>query len=321
MQVKSIDFLLTLKCPSKCKHCSYRAGPERTGFMSLRDAERWLTELLNTQPLKSFTVHGGEPFLYFEVLKGIFRKVKELGVQERWVITNGYWAKDFKIAKEYLNELKEAGLLGITFSVDAFHQEYIPLETVRTGIEAAVQIGFEKVAVDSYFLGCEDSDNEYDISTENAISGLKGLSDVQFSRFKATFEGRAAELIADDTEIENKVPTGKCQFPFWLGGDLKNPEGIEIDFEGNVTLCPGISIGNAKSESSVDILKGYDYRNHPIIKILAEEGPIGLMDLAREKGYEREQKYINECHLCYEMRKFLYQYYSHYLKPVSCYSG
>jgi len=72
MQVKGVDFLLTFRCPSKCKHCCYKAGPERTGFMKLEDAEQWLTELAETQPLQSLTVHGGEPFLYFDVLKGIF---------------------------------------------------------------------------------------------------------------------------------------------------------------------------------------------------------------------------------------------------------
>lgn len=319
MQIKSVDFLLTFRCPSKCKHCCYRAGPDRTGFIDLEQAEKWLTELIEIQPLQSITVHGGEPFLYFKVLKGIFKKAKEFGIQERWVITNGYWAKDAKVAKRKLFELKEAGLLCITFSVDAFHQEYIPIENVKTGIKAATKIGFEKVAVDSYILGTEYSDNEYNIMTRYAISHLKDFPNVRFAKFPVDLEGRASDFLVDYVEPATEAPAGRCQFPFWLGGDLKNPEGIEVDHEGNVTFCPGICIGNAKDQSLIDIIKNYNYQKHPIIKIIAEEGPIGLLLLAKEKGYREDKKFINECHFCYEMRKFLNPYYPKYLVPASCY--
>jgi len=319
MQVKGVDFLLTFKCPSKCKHCCYKAGPERKGFMNLEDGEQWLTELVDTQPLQSLTVHGGEPFLYFDILKGIFKKARELGIKERWVITNGYWTETKEIAERKLSELKEAGLLCITFSVDAFHQEYIPLTKVKTGIEAATKIGFKKVAVDSYFLGVEDSDNVYNASMRNAIRDLGELHNVRFAKFPTDFEGRASAELVDYVEPATLVPDCECKFPFWLGGDLKNPKGIEIDHKGNLTFCPGICIGNTKSKSLPEILENYDYFEHPIIRIITEEGPIGLMQLAKEKGYKEDRKYINECHLCYEMRKFLKPFYPQYLVPANCY--
>jgi len=319
MQLKGLDFLLTFKCPSKCKHCSYRAGPERTGFITLEEAEKWLTDLSKTQVLQAITVHGGEPFLYFGILKGILKKAKELDINERWVITNAYWAENEEIAEKKLSELKEVGLKCITFSVDAFHQEYIPINTVKTGIEAATKIGFDKVAVDSYILGTEDSNNEYNIMTRYTISHLKDLTNVRFAKFPADLEGRAVDFLVDYVEPATEAPAGRCQFPFWLGGDLKNPEGIEIDFQGNVTFCPGICIGNAKDQSLNDIIKNYNYQKHPIIKIIAEEGPIGLIQLAKEKGYKEDKKFINECHLCYEMRRFLQPHYPEYLAPASCY--
>lgn len=319
MQVKGVDFLLTFKCPSKCRHCSYKAGPERIGFMDLTDTERWLTELTDTQLFQSLTVHGGEPFLYFEVLKEILKKAKELKVPQRWVITNGYWAKTKAIAEKKLDELKKSGLSCITFSADAFHQEYIPLETVRTGIEAATRIGFDMIAVDSYLLGSEDADNVYNTLTKKISEGLGELPNVQFSMFPADFEGRATDLLIEYVEPRAEIPTGRCELPYWLGGDLENPEGIEIDFEGNVTLCPGICIGNAINQSLPEVLKSYDYRYHPIIRIIVEEGPIGLLRLATAKGYKEDRKFVDECHLCYEMRKFLRRYYTRYLSPENCY--
>jgi len=318
MQIKSVDFLLTFKCPSKCKHCSYKAGPERTGHMKLADVERYLKELTNTQPVQAITAHGGEPFLYFELLKQIMKKAKELKLPRRWVITNGYWAKTKAIARKKLVELKEAGLQCITFSVDGFHQEYIPLESVKNGIEVAASLGFEKVCVDSYFLVDPNSDNSYNILTRNALERLGELDNVEINRYQADFEGRGAELVKY-VETKAELPAGKCPLPFWIGGNLKNPKTIEIDFEGNVTLCPGICIGNTKTQLLSQILQNYDYHAHPILSIIAEKGPIGLLEVAVAKGFKQHQKFVNECHLCYKVRKFLRPYCPQFLAPEGCY--
>ena len=318
MKVKGGDFLLTFKCPSKCRHCSYKAGPERTGHMKTADAERYLKELTDTQPLKSIAVHGGEPFLYFKLLKHVMKTAKELKLSQTWVITNGYWAKTKTKAEKKLTELKNAGLTCITFSVDAFHQEYIPLETVKNGIEAAATVGFERVCVDSYFLASPNSDNPYDILTRKTLEKLGKIDNVEINKWQARIGGRAAEL-AKHLPPKPETPTGRCQLPFWIGGNLKNPEAIEIDCEGNVTLCPGISIGNAKHQSLAQILQNYNYRDHPILSIITEEGPIGLLKIAKAKGFKENQKFVNECHLCHETRKFLRPHYPTHLAPASCY--
>ncbi|MFX0091157.1 MAG: radical SAM protein [Candidatus Hodarchaeota archaeon] len=320
MQIKSVDFLLTFKCPAKCKHCSYKAGPERKGHIDLKDAEGYLEELVKIQPLESITVHGGEPFLCFEQLKGIMKKAKELNLPQRGVITNSYWAKTQVVAKEKLIELKEAGLTRITFSFDAFHQEYIPVENVKNAIISAVNIGFDKLWVDSYFLGGLNADNIYNNSTRNArkvIENLKESDKFEINNYKADFEGRGAELV-EYVEPKAEIPSGRCPQPFWIGGELKSPTTIEIDCEGNVTLCPGICIGNTKNQSLGKIIQEYNYSSHPILSKIVKEGPIGLLKTARIKGF-KQQTFADECHLCYEVRKFLSPHYPQHLAPASCY--
>jgi len=314
-----IDFLVTFRCPSRCKHCCYRAGPERKGNMQSRDVQRYLEELSNTQTLESVGAHGGEPFLYFELLLSFFRKARELGIDKRWVITNGFWAKTNKIARMKLEKLKNAGLKSITFSVDGFHQEFIPLDTVKKGIKASTKIGFERVCVDSYFLGCPDNKNSYNLTTKRALEELSNMEGVEFHLRKADFEGRGAEL-ANKIELKEEIPRGKCQAPFWIGEDIRNPRGVEIDFAGNVTLCPGIRIGKVGSRSLTQILEDYNCSEHPILSIIAREGPIGLWKLASEKGFSQKKNFADECHLCYEMRKFLRQHYPQHLAPMNCYS-
>jgi hypothetical protein len=319
MEVKSADFLATFRCPSKCKHCSYKAGPERSGCMKLDDAETYLQDLAETQSLQSIGAHGGEPFLCFELLRGIMEKARALGIQRTWVITNGYWAKDKAAAKEKLAELKEAGLTRITFSVDGFHQEFIPLKNVIGGIDAATDLGFDRICVDSHFLDEPNTSSFYDNLTRKGLVDLEKLGDVEIHRRRIGFEGRAAAELAKYVNPRTEIPHGKCQLPFWIGGNLDNPEGIEIDFEGNVTLCPGICIGNTRTTPLTRILESYDVADHPILSIIAEEGPVGLLKTAIAKGYSRRRKFIDECHLCYEMRRFLRPFHPHHLSPEGCY--
>lgn len=286
--------------------------------MTIADAEKYLKEVTDTQPLQSAGAHGGEPFLHFELLKHIMEQARELKVPRRWVITNGFWATTEATAQRRLAELKEAGLTNITFSVDSFHQEYIPLETVRNGLEAATAVGFDKVNVDSYYLGNPESDSHLNVSTRDALASLSDLDGIEFHSWQADCEGRGAEL-AEYIESKEAPPTGKCRLPFWIGGDLKNPEAVEIDWEGNVTLCPGICIGNTRNQSLKQILQTYDCLEHPILSTIAEEGPIGLLKIAEAKGFEQHHKFVDECHLCYETRKFLRPHYPQHLAPEECY--
>lgn len=289
--------------------------------MQLDRATQWLSELCGAQSIESLTVHGGEPFLYFDKVAAILSKARELGIHHRWIITNGFWAENGDVAGEKLKVLKEAGLTAITFSIDAFHQEYVPFDRVRCGIECAVKLDFDTVAVDSYFLFNQHDENRYNIETMGYIDGLERLQKVEINRFVAGFEGRASELLPQEEYMQERIPAGRCRPPFWLGGDLRGPKTIEMDYEGNVTLCPGISIGNVREKSISEILRKYDYREHPIIKIIIEKGPIGLFELAKLYGYDGNGGFIDECHLCYKMRKYLFSHFRQYLAPAGCYQA
>jgi MoaA/NifB/PqqE/SkfB family radical SAM enzyme len=286
--------------------------------MKQEDAERYLTELTNTNPLHSITVHGGEPFLYFKHLKHIVKAAKDLDIPRRGVITNSYWAKTKGIAGKKLQELNEAGLTQITFSVDAFHQEFIPLENVINAIISATNIDFDNIWIDSYFIADVNAVNPYNDKNREILKNLEEMDINNINKYVAGFEGRGADL-AKYGEVKDGIPSGKCPLPFWIGGDLTAPTTVEIDWEGNVTLCPGISIGNTRIHSLVEILQNYDCSIHPILSKISKEGPKGLVNIAEAKGFKQDILFVNECHLCYELRKFLQPFYPQYLAPSSCY--
>ena len=319
MKVQGVSFLLTFRCNSECKHCAYQAGPQGRGVIDTNNAKRWLKELVETQPLRWLTLHGGEPFLYLELMMEILHLAKELGVPRRGAITNGFWAKDQETARQILENLRHSGLNCITFSVDGFHQEFVPFHKVRQAIEAATIVGFEKVWIDGYYLESLNAENQYDRMTRKLLDELADVDGIEISSYKVDLEGRGANHLIEFATLLDELPNKKCQLPFWLGGNLRSPEVVEIDYEGNVTLCPGICIGSAGNDSILKIIEGYNYREHPIIRVLEEEGPLGLYHLAEALQLNPRSAFADECHLCYEMRRLLHRHYPNHLAPAQCY--
>jgi hypothetical protein len=318
INIKNVDFLLTFKCPAECQHCSYKASPKRTGFIKQKEAAEYLKVLNNNQTIESVWVHGGEPFLYYDCLKYIIKEADKLNTPRKGVITNSYWAKNEKVALKKLERLKKVGLTQITFSVDFFHQEFIPIKYVRNALKSAVEVGFETIYVDSYFVNDIITENYLNQITNNNLKLLEDIEGVQFHKYPMSVEGRCTDLI-NHLVLKNELPSGKCPIPFWIDGDLRDPGTIEIDCEGNVTLCPGICIGNANIQSLTKIIKNYDIEKHAILSIIWNEGPIGLLKIAKDHGFQKNQTYFNECHLCYELRKFLQPIYPYSLAPKDCY--
>jgi MoaA/NifB/PqqE/SkfB family radical SAM enzyme len=287
--------------------------------MTVECAENWLRGLVESQPIDAITIHGGEPFLHFDLMKKLISEARALRIPRRGAITNGYWAESKVAARAILRDLKSAGLNRITFSLDGFHQEFVPLERARAGIEAALELEIGKGWVDAYLVNPENPENPYDRSTSKGLNACSNLEGVECAEFRARVEGRAADRLLPFLSPLPEVPRGMCRLPRWLGGDLESPGVVEIDPEGNVTLCPGLCIGNARAQSIGEILETYDYRTHPIIRVIAEKGPVGLLSLARSRGYKDDRKFVDECHLCYEMRRFLSPHYSEHLVPTSVY--
>ncbi|NHJ33108.1 MAG: 4Fe-4S cluster-binding domain-containing protein [Asgard group archaeon] len=321
MNIIGLDFLLTFKCTAKCLHCCNNAGPELSGVMNYKDAVGYLHDLTATQEIQNIVIHGGEPTLYINLLGKIIGKAKDYEIPKRGIITNCYWAHDLKFAKKRLEKLQEAGLNQLILSADYFHSQFVPQEYVRNIATLASKMQFDKIYIDSYFIGSMDTENKFNNVTREIIQKLTVLQDlpnVVLSSYVARFIGRVSNLVSY-VETKDEIPSGKCPLPHWIGGDLASPTTIEIDHSGNVTLCPGICLGNTKDKSVTNILDNYDCEKHPILSILNKEGPIGLLELAKDKGYEVEKKFVDECHLCYEMRKELREFYPKELAPKSAY--
>lgn len=212
--------------------------------------------------------------------------------------------------------LRESGLANICFSVDSFHQEWIPFTAVLTCLEEALSFDFSTVSVDACFLEGREADNPWDRKTSELLTCILQQG-VEVNERRLTLYGRGSEL----AQCLNKelLPGGRCSPPFWLGSNLKSPSTVELDPYGNVTLCPGIRIGDACKRPLSTILTDYDYRGRPLLSVIIEEGPIGLVDLMEDLSIEYPEQYVDECHMCYELRRLLRPHYREELGPSRCY--
>ena len=318
MELKGLDLILTYECTGRCAHCCYRAGPGRNETMTVAEVEGYLAAVAD-HPLEWILLFGGEPFTCYELLRECVALAAPLAPV--LVFTNGCWATDPDTARRRLAGLQEAGLDHILFSVDAFHQAHVPLERIAIGVEAARELGYGTIELDNRCLGEPDADNPFNRRTREIMAHLAELCDltgVNVIRGPSRMVGRAADVLSPYLATQPTLPT-KCPLPDYLGGDIHAPTGVEIHPGGWINLCAGLALGNAQQRPLDKILADYASDSHPIIRVLAREGPAGLLRLAQRHGYSPTGGYVDGCHLCYQARRFLRPRYPHHLAPAHLY--
>ena len=272
--------------------------------MEIEDGLRYLEETVAVARLDSFMIFGGEPMLYPERTIRLFRKANELEIPEIELITNGFWGRDPKTARKLATELREAGVTDVLISVDAFHLPHIPLGGPRNAAMASVDAGIKRVRWNIAVLESIEAQNKYDRRTREIAQILEPL-DIEMSLNEIWPQGRAR------TNLKHFFPKQS------LKGDcprkentLANPTCISLDPAGWASTCWFMAIGNAKKASLSKLLTDYSWEKHPITRILVEKGPMGLSDLQECEGFSlQEDEYIDKCHLCCELRRYMRKAY------------
>lgn len=158
-----IEFVVTMACTGKCKHCSQgeHKSTEKIDKVLAADAVRRIAQ---EYAIKSVMTFGGEPLLSYETVCEIHKAAREMDIPKRQLITNGYFSKNPERIKHVAKEIIESGVNEILLSVDAFHQETIPLEYVKAFINA-VNVPDVKLRVHPAWLVSADDYNPYNNTT------------------------------------------------------------------------------------------------------------------------------------------------------------
>jgi hypothetical protein len=321
--------LLSYKCSGACKHCMYSCSPEwDADWVSEADIINYLLQLsakIKPSPYGRESVDlnsglhftGGEPFLNFKLLLQAARIACEIGIPSTFVETNCYWCGDDEVTEDKLRQLKDAGLKGITISVNPFILEYVSFERTERAIRASKKVFGRNVIVYQDFF----------------YRQFKQLG----IRSSLSFEDYIEKAGPGSFDYAEMIPMGR--FPYKLGhlfkrqkaesffaqsckARLTSPYHIHIDNYGNYIggFCGGISLGDAHDLSL--IFDGVDLDKRPVLKALVT-GTEELYKLGQELSYEElSEGYVSACHLCMDIRKHLVQQTDEFceLRPKKIYT-
>lgn len=163
-----IEFVVTMACTGHCKHCSEGEHVFTGEHIDGELAAQAIKDICRNYNIQSLMTFGGEPLLYPEDVCKIHTAAKEMGIPKRDLITNGFFSKDENRIKEVVHMLAKSGLNYIMLSVDAFHQETIPLEPVKYFAKCVKSEGILITAHPAWLVS-ENDDNPYNIRTREIL--------------------------------------------------------------------------------------------------------------------------------------------------------
>lgn len=295
IQISGLHLLLTYQCNFECEHCFVWGGPRQSGVMTMRQVSAILTQALAVGAQEVY-FEGGEPFLYYPLLKRAVRQAAEMGLHVG-IVTNAYWAIDLEDALDALRPF--AGRIqDLSVSSDLYHADRRISESASYAADAArllgISCGFIQIAQPE---SAEAYDTLGRIETAEDEAGLM-------------YRGRAVRLAERAPQIDWRT-LDTCPHE-----NLADPGRLHVDPFGYVHLCHGIALGNLFEEPLGDILKRYEPARHPIAGPLLEGGPA---ELARRYHIPTQPAYADECHLCDETRRALRPRFPEILTPDQIY--
>ena len=236
--LSKIEFVVTDACTGRCKHCSegeHLSCGERVDPTLAADAVRRVASLYDIKTVMTF---GGEPLLHTDAVYAIMTAAYEMRVPRRQVITNGYFSRDTERIREVAEMLADCGVNDVLLSVDAFHQETIPLDVVRV-FATELKRRSVPVRLQPAWLVSPTDENEYNKTTRAILDSLSDLN-ISVGEGNVIFpEGNALKYLQEyfkDNIPENPYIDDPCDvkcLSFSANGDV---------LKGNIYRCDILEI-------------------------------------------------------------------------------
>jgi len=228
MFINRVEFVVTRACTGRCKHCSLGVS-EALGIGESEQSNEHIqydklagliTKLKSKLPIESVMCFGGEPLLHAEEVSAILREAKEAGVHKRELITNGFFSRDparIIAVAERLNEFDT----GIGLSVDAFHQETIPLEPLQIFAKHA-----RNLVLHPAWLVSPEDDNPWNVRTREILAQFGGLpvSNGNVIFFGGNARKYLSEYFTEDSRQVSEY-IGQPSLCIVPNGDVFGPDG------------------------------------------------------------------------------------------------
>lgn len=296
MNMHGFAFWLTMRCNAKCDFCLASSGPDAKGAdMDMVDALRWVGELNRIPSIKEITFLGGEPFLRFD---DMIKMVSLFNGKPRFA-TNGFWGKDPHQADRIARALARTGKIAdVSLSTDKSHQKFIPIEYIKTCLDALVNVGIKTQIL---VVGDEDewADVRDDIFDHCDARPHRKKVNLYIGRRGINPNGRG-----DDACDLKEFPISKFFYDekpcFGYPSILANGDVIPCTCA-PVDIAPGspLILGNAKQETLAEILSRYE--KSALAAVSRQQNRYKILFDALKTGGKSEllkSTYTHRCALC-----------------------
>lgn len=280
----------------ECDHCFVWGSPDQSGVMTLEQMRRIFDQGQDLGSVQAVCFEGGEPFLYYGAFLEGVREARARGWKAE-TVTNAYWATSPEDALLSLRPLVEVGLGSLYVSEDVHHgsnEQSLPANAAA----AADQLG-----VGSSTIAIREA-----AASVDGPSSAKGEA---ITGGAVRFRGRAASRLTAGLPGRPWQELASCPHE-----ELVSPIRVHIDPLGYVHLCQGLVMSNLFCTPLPEMLAAYEPERHPIVGPLLSGGPAAL---ARAYDLPHADSYVDECHMCYEMRDRLRERFPEQLAPAQMY--
>lgn len=248
-----IEFVVTSACTGKCKHCSQ--GEHITNeIIDTTSATDAVIKISQNYKIESVMTFGGEPLLCTNTVCAIHSTARQMHIPHRQLITNGYFSKDTDEIKLVANKLIDSGINDFLISVDAFHQETIPIDIVKyfaENLKIFAENSEVKVRVQPAWLVSKNDNNPYNVKTKELLKEFSEM-EVESNEGNIIFpSGNALKYLSEYFNLNNKIEN-----PY-----QENPDNIKsICFSANGDILGS----NIYKQDISDILSSYDPKGQNI---------------------------------------------------------
>ena len=155
-EIRYLRLSVTERCNLRCRYCMPEDGvfKKRHEDMLSEDEMIMVVEAASRLGINKLRITGGEPLVKKNIVSICQRASAVKGIDEVCITTNG------TLLPEMAAELKAAGVNRVNISLDTLSGEkyaYMSrrgkLDSALKGIEAAIDVGFEKVKINTVLIG------------------------------------------------------------------------------------------------------------------------------------------------------------------------
>jgi MoaA/NifB/PqqE/SkfB family radical SAM enzyme len=285
MQLNRIEFIVTYQCNGKCKHCQIGDNlnrKEEPKSISIGKATEAIETISGLFDISSVMTFGGEPLLYPDAVCAIQSSAKDCGIATRQLITNGFFTTKKEKCREVAKHLSVSGVNNLLLSVDAFHQEHIPLAPVRQFAEAIASADIPGAYLYPAWLVDSTHENEYNRKTIELLDEFKDIGIAVLKNNNVYLSGNAELYLSEYFDAPRLDMSDRCGLMPYTG-PLTEITSISIVPNGDVMVCSFV-IGNIYQEDIADILNRYDPYQNECMNSIINGGISALLDYARRKG-------------------------------------